>query len=688
MTKCIKNPGASYITISSLSLTLSPGEVYIIPSEYQDGFRVNAELINYVKNGTLQIGPDPSTFYTNAQEGEVWLRTEFDGDAYIIDGTTVTTYIPAIVTDSYTGKKSTNLFADILIMEKEFYNDPSNPLYEPGFQKFIGSGGREVEHLERTLNLENIHAKSGWHFNQTKNFGVKAPSNVLFYYGWLNSFNSSTNSWTNEKVARDMSKYDIFIFGDGVQNPTHGDYANTSIIIPRLKVLNPNCLIFGYVATAQTLSNFQSKVDQWNTLQVDGIFMDESGYDYGTNRVDFNTRVDYVHGKTYSKVCFVNSWNMDHVLGTANDVSFPNSTWNPTLISSKLNNNDWYLLESFPINTTSYTNGVESVSDWASRGVKAISLRNTYNINLASVGIIDNADINAQKLFDFLYISSLMFSFEAVGSSDTNYGASSATVTFWNRIELSGIENIWSLSPSVQSNLTNTNIYERPVRSARFGLDFSSGYSGYVNRDFTRVSGYSGYSGISGISGYSGFSGYSGISGISGYSGRSGYSGLSGYSGFSGYSGISGSGLSTYSEALTSNFTTTANTATSTNLTFPIAANEIWNVDIEITCQCSNTGGVKFAIAAPTGATIEGWILSSTGVITTPSYQRITAINTLNATAVHTVATTPGPDTIRFVVRNSTNAGNITLQAASGTNGQTTTIFANSCLLACKTTAV
>jgi hypothetical protein len=111
-----------------------------------------------------------------------------------------------------------------------------------------------------------------------------------------------------------------------------------------------------------------------------------------------------------------------------------------------------------------------------------------------------------------------------------------------------------------------------------------------------------------------------------------------------------------------------------------MGANEVWVLEFNLTAQCSSTGGTKFQITAPAGATIEGWIESSTSAITTFSYQRITAINTLNVTALHTVATTPGPDYIWVRVKNSSTAGTCGLGFASVTAGQTTTIFAGSCV--------
>lgn len=132
------------------------------------------------------------------------------------------------------------------------------------------------------------------------------------------------------------------------------------------------------------------------------------------------------------------------------------------------------------------------------------------------------------------------------------------------------------------------------------------------------------------------------------------------------------------------NATSTIVTAASTNLLFAMAANDVWEVEFQGTMQCSSTGGSKYAIGAPSGATIEGWIYSSLAAITSPSYQRVVAINTLNATALHTVATTPAPDVIKFAIVNGATPGNCSIQIASVITAQTTTLFAGAYLHACR----
>lgn len=384
------------------------------------------------------------------------------------------------VTDPLTDVAGPFDIMQILVNRREIFNDAENPLYHSSVTPIIGPTGHLVDHANRILNLETIHAKiGGWHRAEVQKAAYVKPLDLLIYYGWLNSFNSATNGWNNENVAREMARYGMLVLGNAIQDPGHGDYANTLIILARIKALNPNAKIFGYVTTNQSLANFQTKVGQWNTLQVHGIFMDESGYDYGTvetnGREAFNTKVAYVHAQTHANLCFVNAWNMDHIIGTTNDASYPNSTWNPSLVASALTEDDYYLLESFPINTTAYsgTNGYEPKADWIARGDLAVSHRSTYGINLVGSGIINDANANAQKLFNFGYISALMYALEGWGTSDADYGASSATTRFWFRQNTLGL-SLWHVSPNVLVDVADADVYWRYADGGKLKLDFSS----------------------------------------------------------------------------------------------------------------------------------------------------------------------------------------------------------------------
>lgn len=382
----------------------------------------------------------------------------------------------AAVTDSLTSINGEFLLMQALQNRRELFNDVENPLYHASVTPILGAGGYLVDHANRILNIENIHNKNGWHGIQVQQALYKRPKDLLIYYGYPNSFNSGSNGWSNEAVAQDMAKYNLIVLGNGIQEASHPDYTNTTTIVPRIKALNPRAKIFGYVSVDQAQGTIETSVDGWDTLGVHGIFLDEAGYDFGVDRSAFNTAVDYVHGKTTANVCFANAWNIDHVLGTDDDVSFPNSTYNPTAEESSLTNADWILLESLAVNTTAYSgnDGYESGSQWYTRVVKATNLRATYGVNMAGSCVIANGDAEAQNLFNFAFVSSLMNAFDGFGSSDTNYGAG-ATVTYWARPSVEGIGTVWELYPGVQQDVSDSDVYHRYSESAKMSLDFSSG---------------------------------------------------------------------------------------------------------------------------------------------------------------------------------------------------------------------
>ncbi len=298
------------------------------------------------------------------------------------------------------------------------------------------------------------------------------PANLLVYYGWLSSYESGECGWDKEKVAQSLAKYELLVFGDGVQDPTHGDFANSQIIISRIKELNPETAIFGYVTVNQKLSDFQNKVDQWEDLEVHGIFFDEAGYDYGKNRVDLNQRIDYVHSRETANLCFVNSWNIDHVLGTEDDSNYPNANFNPGLLGSNLNEDDWYLLESFSVNTDSFSGGYATREDVIARGEKASLRKSEYDINLASVGIVANESVNAKAIADFNYFTGLTYAIDAIGVSDSSYGSSTAKSKYFARPEHRDID-ITEEVPEVA--VFGDYVLLRYIDQSKITMDFTPG---------------------------------------------------------------------------------------------------------------------------------------------------------------------------------------------------------------------
>lgn len=376
----------------------------------------------------------------------------------VADTTELTSFLDtnALVTDPSTGIKGPFLSMQVLQHRRALSGDSANPLDDG------------------TVGVLPALGKGGWINDWIKQGCYRRPSDLLIYYGWPSAFNALGS---NEAVAQAMAKYGLIVLGNGLENPAHGDYANTSAIITRVKALNPSALIFGYVSLNQAQNDFETKATQWNTLGVHGIFFDEAGYDYGKTRAEFNTALDYVHALGSANKAFANAWNTDNILGTANDPSYPNTTFNPGEVESNLTQDDWVLLESLAVNTTAYSasDGYASKWDWSARVAKAISLRATYKVNFASVGIIADADANAQDLFDFAFVSALMASLEANGTSDTSYGSGSAKTSHLVRPDTTKVGTVWTRNASIQLDATDADVYLRYSEFAKLSLDFSDG---------------------------------------------------------------------------------------------------------------------------------------------------------------------------------------------------------------------
>ncbi len=122
-------------------------------------------------------------------------------------------------------------------------------------------------------------------------------------------------------------------------------------------------------------------------------------------------------------------------------------------------------------------------------------------------------------------------------------------------------------------------------------------------------------------------------------------------------------------KCLTSNFTTSSVTAVSTNLAFAIAPSEVFSIDIYGTCSKATTNtGLKFAINAPTGCTVQGFQLGGGATLAAalvPSL--ITTINTLGTTLATGIGIRVA-FALHFIVVNGSNAGSITLQTATVTS--------------------
>jgi hypothetical protein len=215
MRKILKNPSTTeYIRVESVGLILAPQDMYELTGTDKLDWIFNEDILSHIRNDKLQVGSWEDFFY-DKYEGELWYRTEFEETAFVLSGTDIVSYAGGVVTDSISGKKSTSLFMNILTLMKEFYNSLDSPIYDPNFQKFVGTGGREVEHLARTTNLEaqvGVSCAMRARPSATQNISINVATKVNFATedydygsGWNTTNSRYTYPATTAKVLFDVT---------------------------------------------------------------------------------------------------------------------------------------------------------------------------------------------------------------------------------------------------------------------------------------------------------------------------------------------------------------------------------------------------------------------------------------------------------------------------------------------------
>lgn len=127
--------------------------------------------------------------------------------------------------------------------------------------------------------------------------------------------------------------------------------------------------------------------------------------------------------------------------------------------------------------------------------------------------------------------------------------------------------------------------------------------------------------------------------------------------------------------------TTLSNT---TGLSFAIAANETWLIEVAMTYTSAATGGIKVGASLPTGATGRLSITEeSTSATTAPQAVTTTSITT-GASPTFLATSTGGVLSAFYTIVNGSTAGTVQIQHAETSAAGTTTVLANSYMIATK----
>jgi hypothetical protein len=247
------------------------------------------------------------------------------------------------------------------------------------------------------------------------------PKSLLIYYGYPSLINHASSL----SAAATLGAYNYVVLGDGLEDPSHPDHQNTAAILADPHMAHTTA--FGYIdlgVTTQnlTLSEIETRVDEWQATGVQGIFLDDFGYDFGTTRDRQNAAVDYVHSKglPVTANAFVPADAFDNVADPVH---------NPAGTPTHLGASDYYLYESFQIQTGKYV----TESTWQAKAAALQGYEATLGFKVLAITTNSAANTYSQSKFFYAWYSALLYGYEAVGWGEYAFSSSSSQAPYRTR---------------------------------------------------------------------------------------------------------------------------------------------------------------------------------------------------------------------------------------------------------------
>lgn len=265
-------------------------------------------------------------------------------------------------------------------------------------------------------------------FSLTNSSSKASPENppgyrLLVYYGTPEGVN---NLWNPEKAAKVFSQYDYIVFGDELEFPDNVHNASTMEVVQNVLRLKPTTKIFGYVDLGVTTVNLsmteiKKRIDQWKDAGVNGIFLDDAGYDYRVSRARLNEAVNYTH-KAGMPV-FINAWRPSEVMSRT-----VHKVYNPKGEKTSIGSKDYYLLEDFlqPTDITNAKAPSAFTKSFRSKMDEVLYYRTAIGVKLLSVSTIDYEAFSTnavRKFFRMNEATAAVFSLDGYGIAPVDYSA-------------------------------------------------------------------------------------------------------------------------------------------------------------------------------------------------------------------------------------------------------------------------
>jgi hypothetical protein len=263
--------------------------------------------------------------------------------------------------------------------------------------------------------------------------GPRAPARLAIYYGIPSLVNGAGGDVG--RAARTFAEYDVVVFGDGLQydvprsgGPSAGplEHARTRAIVRELAALNAEALVFGYVPLGDTLAlpmpAIVDAIRRWRALGVNGIFLDEAGFDFGVTRARQTEAIQAARAEGLR--VFVNAFDPDDVFSSDAKPVNARGGGNPLGAPSALRAGDLLLIESFVVR-----NGEAEPDDrWFERSRKASAHSRRTGVGVMTVTTTTSVRSFDEPLCRTAWWAAVLWGFDGFGWGEPAFSAPSSAL--------------------------------------------------------------------------------------------------------------------------------------------------------------------------------------------------------------------------------------------------------------------
>ncbi len=295
---------------------------------------------------------------------------------------------------------------------------------------------------------------------------------LLVYYGIPSAYKGLPT--TTSIVSEISANCSYWVVGAGFQDPGDVNYANTVSIIQGVRDEGVN--VYGNIpiglgagTPSYTVSQITAMVDQWKTIGVDGIYLDQYGFDFGTDRQRQVDIVNYIHNQDLS-VCanctLVQEYLCDTLAQTgwsSGDIEY--TRWqlrNPSDTPSPARAGDSYMMDDFCY--AEY--GPSDMWSTQERASLAAQLAPAKQVDIwalsvfgeTSPGIVDTSKLGnlatLSMVGEYISANAYMYDVTVLGSAGQSYGSSGIPVSSPLRLLPPG--SLLPVQPAVNNYATQT----------------------------------------------------------------------------------------------------------------------------------------------------------------------------------------------------------------------------------------